>query len=274
MGLKELFEKITKNVSQEVPRSVGNGILKVASNQINIKVPYYVTDENIRKYIIDNELYDPQKLAEFIISSSIETMYDIMDSINGIKIEMCNELIDNWKGTMSNIELTLSEKDSEQKKRDVKSYIKELNKIRIEFQGKVERSICNVKEIDDKGGFERFIKASSLEKRVDTETKIAKVCLEAILKIAETQLFLSDYIDYKNYSNKIYEEFEGFIHSRNYILTKYISTMNEWSLDKDRLFWSDKIREEYEKIIEQHIGILEMFDDMREQADLENIIFT
>lgn len=271
MGLKELFEKITNNVSQEVPRSVENGILKAASNQINVKVPYCITDENTRKCIEKYKLYNPQKLVEYFVDVGFGSTETILKTINDIKGEMYIDLKGELKGTKRNIKLTLSENDSEQKIITLKSHIYELNKISAKFEEKAIANIKSVNSIDKMGGFERFTKAAFIEKNIDTYTKIAKACLEAVLEIFEVQLYIADYIGNKDYMNTICVEMNEFMKKEIYC---HISTMNEWSLAEDRGFWSDKIRVEYDGIEKQHQGLLEMFDDMREQADLENIIFT
>lgn len=268
MSVQELFKK----VGQVLIGEVSNEFVKIDENELGHKTLYYVADENTKKYIKEFGLETPQKLIEYFVELGFSSTETIIDSVCDIKDEMYAELEGELKGVKTNINRVLKRENSNEKWNKLDLYQDTLNVIRCKFEKKALLNIQNVCRIDNMGRFERFVKASFVEKNIDSYTRIAKASIEAIFEILEIQFFIADYAGDKDTMNSILEEVENFMKVQMFGKNN-ISIMHEWALEKDRAFWTDKIRKEYKDIIDKHVNLLEMFVDMREQADLENIIF-
>lgn len=237
------------------------------------KVSYFVTDEDTKKYIKDLDLDNPQKLALFLVEVGFSAVEVVIGSINNIQMDMMNDILSKLKAIKQKIKHNLLSDDANER---LRNYQDELIDLRNILEKRVSENINRIIRIDNMSSFERKVKAAFIRNNVDLYTKSAQVCLQAVMEITKIHIFIADYIGDKNFTSiqgDIDEFMNGVVfHNNN------ISLMNDWSTKENRTFWSDRLRNEYAQIMEQHNGLLELFTDIRnvaeeQQVDLENIIF-
>ena len=240
---------------------------------MGIEVPFIIQDELTRRYIKELGLKNPQKLAKFLIEVGFSAVNVTISSINDIKKDLVNEQLSKLKGIKRNMKYGMAEDNASEQ---LKEYRKELVDLGVIFEDKVVGNIQAINRIDKMSSFERRIKAAFIRDNVDTYTKIAKVCLQAVMEIARLQIFVANYTGNQCLEN-VLKDTDEFMEEKVFC-NDNISMMNEWSTEEDRDFWSDKLRDKYKQIRNQQGELLELFKDMRnvaeeQQVDLENIVF-
>lgn len=269
MANDKVVGEIIKGFSSESIEMAKNGISNLDEKTLDFKVSYFVTDENTKNYIKELDLDNPQKLAMFLVEVGFSAVEVVIGSINEVQIDMMNDFLSKLKGIKQKIKHSM-------RSEDLRNYQDELIDLRNVLENRVSENIQRIVKIDNMSSFERKIKAAFIRNNVDLYTKSAQVCLQAVMEIAKLHIFIADYIG-DNYFSAIQGDIDEFMNGVVFSGNK-ISIMNEWATRENRSFWSDRIRKEYAQIMEQHNGLLEVFDDIRKVAeeqkvDLENIIF-
>lgn len=240
---------------------------------LNLKIPYDISDEVTRKYISDFKLNNPQELVRFLIEVGFSAVEVVSNSINDVKTDIMNDVLAELDSIKVNIVHDLPAEDANER---LRNYQKELIGVRKKVEKRVQENINRINSIDKMSPFERKIKAAFILKDVDGYTQTAQICLKALLEIIKIHIFIADYIGDKNFEiiqNDIDEFMNKVIFCNN-----NISMMNDWATKEERDFWSDEIRKQYSQIMEQHKGVYELFEDMRKVAEeqhsnLEDIVF-
>jgi hypothetical protein len=247
-----------------------DAVSNMGKKDLNLKISYFVTDEDTKKYIKELDLDNPQKLAMFLVEVGFSSAEIVIGSINEIKIDMMNDLLGELDAIKEKIEHDFSKKDC------LLSYQNELINLRNKLERRVSENIQRINKIDKMSSFERKIKAAFIRNNVDTYTQIAQMCLQDVMEIVRIQIFIADYIgDPKFYI--IQNNIDKFM-NETVFCNNNISLMNDWATKENRNYWNDGLRKEYAQIMEQHGGLRELFTDIRnvaeeQKVDLENIIF-
>lgn len=273
MADDQVIGKIMESLSEESRKNAAKAVLSAEHESVGIEVPFIIQDELTRRYIKELGLKNPQKMAEFLIEVGFSAVNVTISSINDIKKDLVNEQLSKLKGIKRNMKYGMAEDNASEQ---LKEYRKELVDLGVIFEDKVVGNIQAINRIDKMSSFERRIKAAFIRDNVDTYTKIAKVCLQAVMEIARLQIFVANYTGNQCLEN-VLKDTDEFMEEKVFC-NDNISMMNEWSTEEDRDFWSDKLRDKYKQIRNQQGELLELFKDMRnvaeeQQVDLENIVF-
>ena len=124
--------------------------------------------------------------------------------------------------------------------------------------------------------YERKVKSILLNKKVDSYTKNAQICLQAVLEIAKLQCYIADYTGDRKFET-FRCDIDNFM-NQEIFKDNIISLMNDWATKENCDFWTDQLRKDYKQTMEQHGELMELFSDIRNEAkkqnvNLENIIF-
>lgn len=273
MAGDKVVGEIIKSFSGKSIEVAKDAVSHMEEKTSSFEVPYFITDEDTQNYIKELDLNNPKKLVMFLVEVGFSAIEVVNDSINEIKIDMLNDVLSGLNAIKQKIKHNLLADDANERLRDNQD---ELIDLRNKLEKRVSENIQRIVKIDNMNSFERKVKAAFIRNNVDLCTKTAQVCLQAVMEIAKLHIFIADYIGDNNFftiQGDIDEFMNGVVFNGN-----NVSLMNDWSTKENRNYWSDRLRKEYAQILEQHNGLLELFDDIRnvaeeQKVDLENIIF-
>lgn len=265
--------KIIKGFSSKSVGMAKNAISDLDEKAPSFKVSYFLTDEDTKKYIEELDLDNPKKLAVFLVEVGFSAVDVVIESIRKIQKDMLKDDLSKLNGIKQKIKHAMLSENSFER---LTNYQDELIDLRNKLEGKVAEYIQEIEQIDNMSSFERKLKAAFIRNNVDLYTKSAQLCLQAVMEITKVHIFIADYVG-DNYFFTIQSDIDDFM-NRHIFSGNKISIMNDWATKEDRNFWSDKIRKEYAQIMEQHKGVLELFEDIRnvaaeQKVDLEDIVF-
>lgn len=273
MANDKVVGEIIKGFSSKSVKMAKSAVSNLDGKTPSFKVSYFVTDEDTKNYIKELGLDNPKKLAMFFVEVAFSAVEVVIGSINEIKIDMMNDFLSKVKAIKQKIKHNMLSEDSYER---LKNYQDELIDLRNVLEKRVEENIQRIIKIDNMSSFERKIKAVFIRNNVDEYTKSAQACLQAVMEIVKLHIWIADYIGDNNFA-AIQSDIDEFMNEKVFSGNK-ISIMNDWATKENRNYWSDKIRKEYARIMEQRIGLLELFNDIRhvakeQKVDLEDIIF-
>ena len=265
--------KIIKGFSSKSVGMAKNAISDLDEKAPSFKVSYFLTDEDTKKYIEELDLDNPKKLAVFLVEVGFSAVDVVIESIRKIQKDMLKDDLSKLNGIKQKIKHAMLSENSFER---LTNYQDELIDLRNKLEGKAAEYIQEIEQIDNMSSFERKLKAAFIRNNVDLYTKSAQLCLQAVMEITKVHIFIADYVG-DNYFFTIQSDIDDFM-NRHIFSGNKISIMNDWATKEDRNFWSDKIRKEYAQIMEQHKGVLELFEDIRnvaaeQKVDLEDIVF-
>lgn len=265
--------KIIKGFSSKSVGMAKNAISDLDEKAPSFKVSYFLTDEDTKKYIEELDLDNPKKLAVFLVEVGFSAVDVVIESIRKIQKDMLKDDLSKLNGIKQKIKHAMLSENSFER---LTNYQDELIDLRNKLEGKVAEYIQEIEQIDNMSSFERKLKAAFIRNNIDLYTKSAQLCLQAVMEITKVHIFIADYVG-DNYFFTIQSDIDDFM-NRHIFSGNKISIMNDWATKEDRNFWSDKIRKEYAQIMEQHKGVLELFEDIRnvaaeQKVDLEDIVF-
>ena len=265
--------KIIKGFSSKSVEMAKNAVSNLDEKAPSFKVSYFLTDEDTKKYIEELDLDNPQKLAVFLVEVGFSAVDVVIESIRKIQKDMLKDDLSKLNGIKQKIEHAMLSENSFER---LTNYQDELIDLRNKLEGKVAEYIQEIEQIDNMSSFERKLKAAFIRDNVDLYTKSAQLCLQAVMEITKVHIFIADYVG-DNYFFTIQSNIDDFM-NRHIFSGNKISIMNDWATKENRNFWSDKIRKEYAQIMEQHKGVSELFEDIRnvaaeQKVDLEDIVF-
>ena len=265
--------KIIKGFSSKSVGMAKNAISDLDEKAPSFKVSYFLTDEDTKKYIEELDLDNPKKLAVFLVEVGFSAVDVVIESIRKIQKDMLKDDLRKLNGIKQKIKHAMLSENSFER---LTNYQDELIDLRNKLEGKAAEYIHEIEQIDNMSSFERKLKAAFIRNNVDLYTKSAQLCLQAVMEITKVHIFIADYVG-DNYFFTIQSDIDDFM-NRHIFSGNKISIMNDWATKEDRNFWSDKIRKEYAQIMEQHKGVLELFEDIRnvaaeQKVDLEDIVF-
>ena len=265
--------KIIKGFSSKSVEMAKNVVSSLDEKTPSFKVSYFLTDEDTKNYIKELDLDNPQKLAMFLVEVGFSAVEVIIESINKIQKDKLREDLSKFNGIKQKIKHAMLSENSFER---LTNYQDELIDLRNNLGDKMADYIQEIEQIDNMSSFERKLKAAFIRNNVDLYTKSAQLCLQAVMEITKVHIFIADYVG-DNYFFTIQSDIDDFM-NRHIFSGNKISVMNDWATKEDRNFWSDKIRKEYAQIMEQHKGVSELFEDIRnvaaeQKVDLEDIVF-
>ena len=273
MSADKVVGKIIKGFSSKSVEMAKNAVSNLDEKAPSFKVSYFLTDEDTKKYIEELDLDNPQKLAVFLVEVGFSAVDVVIESIRKIQKDMLKDDLSKLNGIKQKIEHAMLSENSFER---LTNYQDELIDLRNKLEGKVAEYIQEIEQIDNMSSFERKLKAAFIRDNVDLYTKSAQLCLQAVMEITKVHIFIADYVG-DNYFFTIQSNIDDFM-NRHIFSGNKISIMNDWATKENRNFWSDKIRKEYAQIMEQHKGVSELFEDIRnvaaeQKVDLEDIVF-
>lgn len=273
MANDKIVGEILKCFSSKNVESAKNAILQAGNITPGLKISYYVSDENTKRYVKKLGLDTPQKLARFLVDVGFSEVEALFDSVNEVQVDIMNDHLSKIKSVRQKIKHSILSDDANKR---LIGYQDELIDLRNIFERRVSENIDHVIKIDNMSSIERKIRAIRLDQKIDMYTKSAKVCLQAVLEISKLQTYIADYVGDSNF-DVIRCDIEDFM-NQTVFKDNTISLMNDWSTKEDRNYWSDSLRKDYIQTMEQHGELMELFADLRNVAekqnvDLENIIF-
>lgn len=273
MSADKVVGKIIKGFSSKSVQMAKNAVSNLDEKAPSFKVSYFLTDEDTKKYIEELDLDNPQKLAVFLVEVGFSAVDVVIESIRKIQKDMLKDDLSKLNGIKQKIEHAMLSENSFER---LTNYQDELIDLRNKLEGKVAEYIQEIEQIDNMSSFERKLKAVFIRDNVDLYTKSAQLCLQAVMEITKVHIFIADYVG-DNYFFTIQSNIDDFM-NRHIFSGNKISIMNDWATKENRNFWSDKIRKEYAQIMEQHKGVSELFEDIRnvaaeQKVDLEDIVF-
>lgn len=273
MSADKVVGKIIKGFSSKSVERAKNAVSNLDEKAPSFKVSYFLTDEDTKKYIEELDLDNPQKLAVFLVEVGFSAVEVVIESINKIQKDKLREDLSKLNGIKQKIKHAMLSENSFER---LTNYQDELIDLRNNLGDKMADYIQEIEQIDNMSSFERKLKAAFIRNNVDLYTKSAQLCLQAVMEITKVHIFIADYVG-DNYFFTIQSDIDDFM-NRHIFSGNKISVMNDWATKEDRNFWSDKIRKEYAQIMEQHKGVSELFEDIRnvaaeQKVDLEDIVF-
>lgn len=208
--------------------------LQVGEQMIKqIKVPILTNDENVKEFVKKFDLQNPENMIRFFVEANFAAIESVKESINELKVEMLNETIAKVDAAKDHIA------DAIENDEDAKNELEEAKNLLDlainELIPKIKTNINGIREIDNRSGWQFFLKSKVSIKDIDTYVCCAEVALRSLVAAVEAERQITA-IKRKT------KEPESVIKCSRFIKTQILdgdacSLMHAYDKDKKDKFW-------------------------------------
>lgn len=238
-------------------------LFKVESALDDIKIPVITTDTEVREFMIQHELYKPEKMINFFVNVGFSAVNAISGSIDDLKLSDLTNSVSKVESALQFYKLAMANPE------DKKEYLRNAQERLIDateaLKKKVQLYIEKTREIDNSNTF--FLKSMFSISKVDTYNECAKYGLKTIEQAIKMQVMISKELEV-DIESSVIKPFQRFIDDE-LIKGDTCRLMYGYAKDKNDEFWLN-----VKNITKQIYTIDEtIIEYKKEEIDYDNIEF-
>lgn len=189
----KVFQSLAEMAESSVLLAAQNKI--VGKNSIDqqwmkkIQLPILTNDEDVKKYIKEFQLQNPENMIRFFIEVTFASFESTKESINDLKLLDLADCISFVNAAEGQIKDAMNNKSDE--KEELNEAKHNLDKAINELQKKIEIYIDGIRKIDSRSKWQFFLKSKVSLTDIDTNVGCAKYALEALITAIELQKYIA-----------------------------------------------------------------------------------